>query len=136
MADEDLYSASGHETPAHETRDISVRAIVITAVSLAAGAIVVAAIVYGVFWYLAEHPLSTLPVNPMATDSLHRYPPAPRIEEHPEVEVKQLRGQEDVILNTYGWVDKNAGIVRIPIDQAMDRVLEKGLPVRKEAQKQ
>ena len=64
-----------------------------------------------------------------------RDPDRTTIEEHPDVEVKQLRGQEDVILSTYGWVDKNAGIVRIPIVQAMDRVLEKGLPVRKEAQK-
>ena len=38
--------------------------------------------------------------------------------------------QEDAILTTYGWVDRQAGVVRIPIDVAMQQVLEEGLPVR------
>jgi hypothetical protein len=33
------------------------------------------------------------------------------------------------MLNTYGWVDKNAGKVRLPIDRAMDELAQKGLPV-------
>ena len=31
---------------------------------------------------------------------------------------------------TYGWVDQQKGVVRIPIAQAMDLVVKKGLPVR------
>jgi hypothetical protein len=38
--------------------------------------------------------------------------------------------QEDATLNSYAWVDRAAGIVRIPIDQAMDLVAASGLPVR------
>ena len=34
------------------------------------------------------------------------------------------------MLTTYGWVDKNAGTVRIPIDRAKELLLERGLPVR------
>ena len=34
------------------------------------------------------------------------------------------------LLNSYGWVDPKAGVVRIPIDRAMDLLLQKGLPVR------
>ena len=36
------------------------------------------------------------------------------------------------MLNSYGWVDKNAGIVRIPIDEAMKLTLQRGLPSRPE----
>ena len=36
--------------------------------------------------------------------------------------------REDAILNGYGWVDPNKGIVRIPIAQAIDIVAQKGLP--------
>jgi hypothetical protein len=32
-------------------------------------------------------------------------------------------------LETYSWEDRNAGIVRIPIDRAIDLLLQKGLPV-------
>jgi hypothetical protein len=41
-----------------------------------------------------------------------------------------LRREEDAILTTYGWVDRQAGVVRIPIDVAMKQVLEEGFPVR------
>ncbi len=39
-------------------------------------------------------------------------------------DLKALRAQEEQILTSYGWVDKEAGIVRIPIDKAMDLALE------------
>jgi len=32
-------------------------------------------------------------------------------------------------LNSYGWVDEKAGVAHIPIDQAMDMIAKRGLPV-------
>ena len=43
--------------------------------------------------------------------------------------------KEDDVLESYGWVDKNAGVVRIPIDEAMKLTLERGLPARQQAGK-
>ena len=40
------------------------------------------------------------------------------------------------LLNTYGWVDKQNGIVRLPIDRAMELLLQRGLPVRSTANPQ
>ena len=34
-------------------------------------------------------------------------------------DLRDLRAREDEMLDSYGWVDRNAGIVRIPIDEAM-----------------
>ena len=39
-----------------------------------------------------------------------------------------FRAQEDALLGSYGWVEKDKGIVRIPIDEAMRIVAEGGLP--------
>ena len=39
-----------------------------------------------------------------------------------------LYGAENRQLNSYGWVDQSNGIVRIPVERAMDLVLERGLP--------
>jgi hypothetical protein len=39
-----------------------------------------------------------------------------------------FRAQEDALLKSYGWVEKDKGIVRIPIEQAMRIVAERGLP--------
>jgi len=61
-----------------------------------------------------------------------KIPPGPRIQAAPEWDLIELRKEEDKELNSYGWVDKNAGIVRIPIDKAIDLLVEKGLPARQQ----
>jgi hypothetical protein len=124
-----------HTPIGHETEDANVRAVVLTGAALAIGTAIVILIVYGIFRYLADHPITTAPTNPMAETDRQQFPPAPRIEEHPAIEVKDLRSQEDRILSTYGWTDKKAGIVRVPLDRAMELQLQKGFPTRKEATK-
>ena len=57
-------------------------------------------------------------------------PAGPRLQVSPRVELGAFRAREDEELNTYGWINKTAGVVRIPISRAMEVVLEKGLPVR------
>jgi hypothetical protein len=119
----------------HETRDADVRPIVLTGLGLALIVALVALSVYGVLTYLGAHRPASARANPMsAQDS--QIPPNPRIEEHPAIEIQQLRAQEDNTLSTYGWMNKKAGVVRIPIDRAMDLQLERGFPTRKEAPKQ
>jgi hypothetical protein len=77
------------------------------------------------------------PVPPKAySDLAHagvRRPAAPQLEETPALDLQRERAAEDQILNSYGWVDKQQGIVRIPIDQAIDLLARKGLPSRTEA---
>jgi hypothetical protein len=56
-------------------------------------------------------------------------PPAPRLQVRPELELAAFRAQEDAILASYAWVDKEHGIVRIPVEEAMRLVAERGMPV-------
>jgi hypothetical protein len=115
----------------HEGRDADIRPIVLTGIGLAVTVVVVGVIVYGIFRYLETHPATSVQPNPMALfDS--QIPPAPRIEEHPAIEIQQLHTQEDQTLSTYGWIDKSKGIVRIPLDRAIELQLQRGLPTRKE----
>ncbi len=116
----------------HETNDANVRAIVWTLAGLAAGAALVCLLVYGIFRYLADHPLTETQPNPMAEAAGRQIPPAPRVDDHPAIELQELRSQEDQILSTYGWTDKEKGVVRIPIDRAMEIKLQRGFPTRKE----
>ena len=46
------------------------------------------------------------------------------------VALREHRATEASTLSGYGWVDRNAGTVRIPIDRAKTLVLERGLPTR------
>jgi hypothetical protein len=41
-----------------------------------------------------------------------------------------MRAAEDKILNGYGWVDREHGVARIPIDRAIDLLAQRGLPAR------
>ena len=59
-----------------------------------------------------------------------RRPALPALQVSPPEELQQLRKAEEQVLNSYGWVDRKAGVVRIPVDEAMKKVLEKGLPPR------
>jgi hypothetical protein len=122
-----------HETYSHETTDASVRPIVLTGVALAIVAAIVLGISVGLFRFFVERPAQA-PPNPMAAEN-PQLPPAPHIEDHPSSELEQLRQSEDQTLTTYGWVDRKAGTVRIPIDRAMELQLQRGFPVRKEAPK-
>ncbi len=36
-------------------------------------------------------------------------------------------------MHSYGWVDQPAGVVRIPIDRAMELLAQRGLPTRPQA---
>ena len=41
----------------------------------------------------------------------------------------ERKAHERGLLESYGWVDKDAGIARIPVEQAIQRMAETGLPV-------
>jgi len=41
-----------------------------------------------------------------------------------------MRAEEDKILKNYGWIDQEKGIVRIPIDRAIEILAQRGLPAR------
>jgi hypothetical protein len=53
--------------------------------------------------------------------------PEPRLEEKPALDLKAIRDEEDQRLNSYGWVDPQKGVVRIPIARAIDLLAQRGL---------
>ncbi len=56
--------------------------------------------------------------------------PEPRLQANPEGEYEQMRHELDAHVNGYGWIDEGTGVVYIPIDQAIDLVLEQGVDGR------
>lgn len=70
------------------------------------------------------------PKYPLAVGEGPRVPPEPRLQRFPREDIMNFRIGEDAALHQYGWVDRNAGIVRIPIQEAMRLTVERGLPAR------
>jgi len=60
-------------------------------------------------------------------------PPRPRNVNHPYEYLRDFRANQDAALNGYRWVDRGKGVVAIPIDRAMQLLVERGVPSSKPA---
>lgn len=75
-----------------------------------------------------RHAAAQEPAHPMA---LHRRPPtAAVLQADPSAELAAYEAAQRELLSSYGWIDPTAGVVRLPIERAMELVAERGLPVR------
>jgi len=77
-------------------------------------------------------PLAAAPVQPAIEDGRVVGGPqsVPSLLVREPMNLKRFRDEEEHLLTSYGWVDQNAGVVRLPIDRAKALLLERGLPVR------
>lgn len=50
----------------------------------------------------------------------------------PPVDMEQMRATEEQALHEPGWVDKQKGIVRVPIDVAKQLVIQRGMAVQQQ----
>ncbi len=53
-------------------------------------------------------------------------PPGPRLQTDAAGDLQKFRADEERRLNTYYWIDKQKGIVHIPIEQAMKKLATTG----------
>jgi hypothetical protein len=105
----------------HEHTDVSVRPIVVAGIGLGTVLLIVAALMLGLYdVFAAREARLSPPANPLAAAEAPRLPPQPRLQVHPVKDLRELRAAESKILEHYGWVDKQAGVVRIPIQRAID----------------
>ncbi|HEY6211864.1 MAG TPA: hypothetical protein VIW45_06245 [Vicinamibacterales bacterium] len=134
MAEVHVPGGGAHEPEArHETSDVNLRAILGFGAALAITGAFINFVVWLLFTFLdVRATRQPAPVYPLAAQQENRLPPEPRLQTHPREDLRELRAQEDQILTTYGWVDRNAGVVRVPIDQAMKMLVQRGVPVRQE----
>lgn len=72
------------------------------------------------------------PRYPLTSSDVTKLPPEPRLQRFPREDISNFRTAEDELLNSYGWVNKGARSVHIPIEQAMKLTVRRGLPARVE----
>ena len=112
----------------YEDDDVSVRRL------FAFGAGVAGLVIFGVvasavvFHFFVRHQPLGPPASPF--ENTRSLPPEPRLQITAPEDLKHYHSEQDAILKSYGWVDRDAGTVRIPIDRAMEILLQKGYPVR------
>lgn len=134
MATELTARGQGSEqpgTPGYETRDADVPWIFGIVIFLICSGIVIQVVLAGGMKHLLRSPSPTDPWVPMRR--LTQPVPLgqfPRLQISERMDLRQFRANEDGELTNYAWVNRTSGIVRVPIERAMDLVLQKGLPLR------
>jgi hypothetical protein len=127
-----VHGAGEAHTVHHETKDINLGGVLVFAIGL----VLVGLFIHFGVWLLLvffqgrETAAQPTPAYPLAITRETKLPPEPRLQTNPREDLRELRDSEDAILNSYGWVDRNAGVVHIPIGEAMKRIVERGLPAR------
>ena len=106
------------EPGGYERTDLSVRGVLVALAALAAAALVVQLVVGVQFAALRSERARE---NPPATGQAGG-PPEPRLQTTPAGDLAALRAEEDAILHGYGWEDRAAGVVHIPVERAMELV--------------
>lgn len=121
-----------NETVHHEESDVNIRAIFGFGIGLFAVGAIVHVAVFLLFHYFSrgQEAANSVRQYPLAAGQENRLPPEPRLQVNPRQDLQDLRAQEELLLNGYSWVDRNAGVVRIPIAEAMKLTVERGLPSR------
>lgn len=61
-------------------------------------------------------------------DQAGTMPAGPKLLTNEPVWLKDVRAKQQAAVTTYGWVDKGAGVVRLPVDRAKALIAERGLP--------
>jgi hypothetical protein len=112
--------------------DVNIRAVFRFGLWLGVGVVAVTLAMLALFRVLENRArASDTVLSPIVAANLARTPPEPRLEPLPLLPGQRLRAEEEAILTTYGWVDKKAGLARIPIDRAITILAERGLPPSK-----
>jgi hypothetical protein len=101
----------------HEPMDVAGRPVLAAAIGLVVVLLLVAGGQLMLLRHYAERgrdaTLAETPAEP-------RTPPEPRLLVDPRSALLELRAEEDALLDGYAWVNREAGIVRIPVDRAIE----------------
>ena len=118
----------------HECRDAPIRGILISATVI----VLMTAGCMALVWIALAALAKSRPFDASATARgvitapdlrlLQRFP-TPNLQVNPHDDLVALRAREEAELNGYGWVNRSNGMVRIPVERAMELILQR-LPVR------
>ncbi len=125
--------AKPHNVPApasgYETRDANAGGIFKFLVALGIVLVATALVCWGMFRFFSAHAM-----NQAASDSpfadTRQLPLGPQLQVNPREDWLKFREEQEQSLETYAWENRTAGTVRVPIEEAMELLVKKGLPVQ------
>ena len=130
----DTGPGPGRGVTAHATeegefdREINVRGIVITGVALLVVAVVVHLLMLGLLHGFSSYDKKRdVRLMPIEASSPQPQPPEPRLQISPEKDMRDMQIEEDQALQNAGWINQQQGVVRVPINVAIDVIAARGV---------
>jgi len=112
----------------YETTQADLRVVLGFLLALGLASVMVMLVLWGMFRYFRGLSAER---GAMVSPRVYTSPPKvpqPQLQPDPVADYNVYHLTDEQILNSYGWVDQQAGITRVPIDRAMDLLVERGLP--------
>jgi hypothetical protein len=119
---------TNHPKVGHETTDVNAWAIGKFAIGLVIVCVVSIALLFGLLKFFQSREETSV-ANTVEPTKMF---PQPQLQKAPIPDLKAIRAEEDKLLNGYAWVDQPKGVVRIPVDRAIEVLAQRGLPTRGE----
>ena len=111
-------SSNRPQVPDSERSGFPVRPIILVAIGVCVIAVLIFVGNAVLFRYLAGD------IAPVAESRAER-PPEPLLQINPSTDLQRFRAHEEELLDTYGWIDRDKRVVRIPIDRAMELMAQR-----------
>ncbi len=106
----------GHAPPGTEAPDVRLKPLLLTGLFIVA---FTAVTLGGLRFYYNRQSL-----GPLVQEA--RTFPAPRLQQNPEADLAAMLEEQRGRLTGYAWIDRERGIARIPIEEAMRRLAQAG----------
>src|ERR1035437_8136982 len=117
--------------PGHETTDVNVWAIGKFGIGMVVVCVVSIVLLFGLLKFFQSREETSV-ANTVEPTKLF---PEPQLQKTEILDLQATRAEEDKLLNGYAWVDQPKGVVRIPVDRAIEVLARRGLPSRSEVPK-
>ncbi len=137
------HGHTGHETE-YEREDLAARGVFAFMIGLAITGVIIYFIIVRMYHFLDNYERSQMATaSPLSTsrgamsrvvtqadmDKLFKDNGAPMLETDERTQLRSFLINQEDQLNSYGWIDQKAGVAHIPIERAMDLLVQRGLPV-------
>jgi len=111
-----------------ERTDVASKQVVITGFSILGVMWLCAFLLFLYFRYTQTHVPTAETAVPPLVPAEHALPPQPRLQTSPRSDYQNELAFETDQLHRYSWIDRSKGIVGIPIERAMQLIVERGIP--------
>ncbi|HET6632696.1 MAG TPA: hypothetical protein VFG73_08320 [Rhodanobacteraceae bacterium] len=100
---------------AHESAELETGRLLRLAAVSAGVLVLVLLVMWWLWWGL---------LRPPPRPATQHIPPPPRLQAHPRADLQRVRAAQAQRLQGYAWVDRKAGIARIPVERAAALMVE------------